>query len=1074
MVTMKKFLLVFCMGVMAALLLALPAAAETTQSGAQHQNEQKRHTMYSKWSGERRVPAQLTNVATASHRSNGAGEVVDEHGVIIEPAEGESKTYERSGQGMYGEDNGDGMFLAFEAQDGTIEVVECADGTVYFKDLIYAFRRGYWVKGTKNGNTITIAANQTLAYSKEYNASVLLRWAHGVGDGTIEADNTHGDSFTFTIGDDGSLTLEGTTEFKYMGENYFMGTFWSDNSEFATYGDALTVYKPVNIVTQVDELPYMNDFSTLGDQKAFTIVDGNEDSSTWFAFDGKYSLFASYDNNSDDWLISPAIKLEAGKNYHVAFDTWKNSEECEKTIELKMGKTASTGGLTQDAIPATTVETLNATTLENGRLTVAETGYYYFGIHDISEAGGYSVYVDNFVIEEGADDKAPAGITDLTVTQDADVLKATISFTAPAKAFNGSDLTTNLTKIEVLRDGMVIKTLTDVAPGSAQSTTDEVENIGRHTYSAVAYNENGKGQKGTTFTLFFTQAQDIPYIVDFTDQSIMDVLNIIDANGDGTTWEWNGFQNALIYPGSYNADGDDYLVVMPVKAEAGNNYKVTFTAHTEYAAERFEVLAGRQGTPEALTISVIPATAFQADEPTAFEGSFTATESGLYFVAIRCISDMYSYDLFADKLVIEKGAEATAPMAVSDLTVVAGEQGAKQATISFTAPVKAVNGSDLTENLTKIELLCGGEVVAAKENVVPGATVGMTATVETPGYYTYQVLAYNAAGAGIVSNGVKVWIGQDAPGSFYGVQAVDNGTSVDFSWNMVTEGANGNYLNPDDVEYQILATEFNGWGYDYTDVLGSVKGADHYSLEFNTDEGQQQLTSWGVKPVNETGEGYPVGVSLLTGAPYALPYKEPVENGVLASLWEVDSNGALYVVSDASNSEDYSMALTTTWFTGEHAITSGKMALRNAEKPVLTFDVRGNGITTLLVKGAQAGGEPVLLQEVTLTEQWNTVEVALDHIKDARYVRLTFAAEFNNASTEDWMNGEITSWGDAVFFDNIQVAADSAVGISNIQKGQETQEDCLFNLSGQRVSNSQKGVKIVRMSDGTTRKVVVK
>ena len=1072
---MRNLLRVYCVGALAAFLLALPAAAATTPGGAQHQNEQKRHTVYSKWSGVRSfLPTQLSNASSASRRSNRAGEVIDEHGVIVEPAEGVLKTYERTGQGMYGEDYGDGMFLAFESQDGTIDVVECTDGTVYFKDLIYAFQRGYWVKGTKAGNTITIAANQPLAYSPAYNASVVLRWAHGVGDGTVEEDNTHGDTFTFTVGDDGSLTLDDTSEFKYMGENYFMGVFWNDNSEFAAFGDALTVYKPVNIVTQVDELPYANDFSTLGDQKSFTIVDGNEDNSKWYAFDGKYSLFASYDNNSDDWLISPAIKLEAGKNYRVAFDTWTNAQDNQKTIELKIGKTASPAALTQDAIAATIVETLNATTLENERLTVAETGYYYLGIHDISDAGSYSIYVDNFIIEEGADDKAPAGITDLTVTQDADALKATISFTAPAKTFDGSNLTVNLTKIEVLRDGVVIKTLNDVAPGTSQQTTDEVESIGRHTYTAVAYNANGKGQKGSAFTLFFTQAQNIPYTVDFTDPSIMDKLNIIDANGDGTTWEWNDYQNALIYPGSYNADGDDYLIVMPVKAEAGSNYKVTFTTHTENSGERFEVLAGRQGTPDALTISVIPTTTFQADEPTAFEGSFTATEGGLYFVAIRCASDMYGYNLYADKLVVEKGAEPTAPKAVDDLTVVAGEKGAKQAKAIFTAPAKAVNGSNLTENLTKIELLSDGKVVATKEDIAPGAAVEMTVQVETSGYYTYQVQATNASGAGIASSKVKVWIGQDAPGSFYGVQAVDNGTSVYFSWPLVTEGAYGNYLNPDDVEYQILAAEFNGLSYDFTDVLGSVKGDDHYSLTYNTDEGVQQMTTWGVKPVNETGEGYPVSVSLLTGAPYALPYKEPVENGALASLWEVDSNGALYIVGDASNNDGYGMALTTTWFSGEHAVTSGKIALKNVTKPVLTFDVKASGITSLQVMGAKAGGAPELLQQVTLTDQWNSVKVALDNVKDGRYVRLSFVAEFYNPSTEDRMTGDITSWGDALFLDNIQVADDSVSGISDLQKAQDASDARYFNLSGQPVSNSQKGVKIVRMSDGTTKKLLVK
>jgi hypothetical protein len=1057
---MKKGLRILWCGVLAGLVLSLPAMAQTPQGGDQSSGSQKGQKTYAQMSPTHLLPASVNNLKSPSRS---AGEVVDEHGIITQPAEGESKTYERTGQGMLGEDYGDGVFLYYEAQDGTIEIVECSDGTVYFKDLIYGFRRGYWVKGTKVGNTIQVAANQPVSYSEEYNASITLRWAHGIGDGTIEPADSHADGFTFTIGDDGSLTLEGTTEFKSGGENYFIGLFWSDNDEYAIFGDAVTVYKPINIVTQVDVLPYVNDFTTMGDQLSFTIVDGDEDNSTWYSFDGQFSHFASYDNDADDWLISPAIKLEAGKNYYVAFDAWRNSDYAEKTIELKMGKSASPAALTQDAIAAVSVEALSAVTLENETLRVDETGYYYFGIHDISEAGGYSLYVDNFIIDEGPADNAPAAITDLQVVQDADALKATVSFTAPAQAFDGSALTTNLTKIEVLRDGVVVKTIENIAPGAAVQFEDEGMTIGNHTYTAIAYNENGKGQKSPAFTLFFFEAQDIPYTVDFTDPSVLSVLNIIDANGDGNTWEWNDWQNALIYPPSYNTDADDYLVVMPVRAEAGKNYKVTFTAHTGYAAERFEVLAGRQGTPDALTMTVIPATPFQADVATDFEGNFTADESGLYFVAIHCISDMYAYDLFPDKLVIEMGSEPTAPVAVSDLTVVPGELGAKLAVVTFTAPSKAIDGTDLTENLTKIELLRDGVVVETLENVAPGATVEITTTVETPNYYTYQVLAYNASGVGLPSDKVKVWIGQDAPGSFYGVQAADNGTNVEFSWAMVTEGANGYYLNPDDVEYQILATEFNGWSYDYTDVIGSVTGTDHYTLEYNTDEGEQQFTTWGIKPVNEAGEGYPLSVTLLTGAPYTLPFEENFADGYASYLWVKDSNASLYIVDQASDDDGYGMAMTTTWFTGDFTLTSGKLALQNASNPVLYIDVKGNGVETLRVMGSELASEPILLQEVSLSNEWSTIQIPLNDIKDARYSRLLFTASFVNPSTEDWMSGTITTWGDAVFFDNIRIVDESDTGIVSVQSDETATQNGIFTLDGRRVSSTSnlKGFYIV-------------
>ena len=252
---MTKGLRILWCGVLAALVLALPAMAKAPQDSDLSSGAQKGRETYAQLSVSRLSPTQVNNLKSPSR--DAAGEVVDEHGIITQPAEGESKTYERTGQGMLVEDYGDGMFLYYEAQDGTIEVVECDDGTVYFKDLLYGYRRGYWIKGTKVGNEIKVAANQPVSYSEDYNASINLRWAHGIGDGTIEPADSHADGFTFTIGDDGSLTLEGTTEFKMGAENYFIGLFWSDNNEYAIYGDALTVYKPINIVTQVDELPCM-------------------------------------------------------------------------------------------------------------------------------------------------------------------------------------------------------------------------------------------------------------------------------------------------------------------------------------------------------------------------------------------------------------------------------------------------------------------------------------------------------------------------------------------------------------------------------------------------------------------------------------------------------------------------------------------------------------------------------------------------------------------------------------------------------------------------------------------------
>ena len=108
---MSKGLRILWCGVLAALVLALPAIAQAPQGSDQSSGSQKGRETYAQLSASRLTPTQVNNLKSPSR--DAAGEVVDEHGIIIQPAEGESKTYERTGQGMLGEDYGDGMFLYY-------------------------------------------------------------------------------------------------------------------------------------------------------------------------------------------------------------------------------------------------------------------------------------------------------------------------------------------------------------------------------------------------------------------------------------------------------------------------------------------------------------------------------------------------------------------------------------------------------------------------------------------------------------------------------------------------------------------------------------------------------------------------------------------------------------------------------------------------------------------------------------------------------------------------------------------------------------------------------------------------
>ena len=538
-----------------------------------------------------------TNQPSARRASNRA-EVVDANGIITSPAEGEHKFYNRAGTAYYYNNS---VYTA--DQSGIVEIVECADGTIYIKDIVTRFAQGAWVKGTKAGNTITVAGAQPQLYVSSYTTTLSVNWGNinAAGNGY---DRGSGD-ITFTVDDAaGTITLDGSSEEKIL------GIFWDDDNSWQGYGDYNTVwtldadYEPAsttlvelptgaevaqwyaegtgstsvpstvkvsfvgndvyvaglnvnypdswikgslegNTVTfssfqfvgnyggtmpiwvvgadpqtsnltesftmtydalsktlsldagqlivynaaedrmyylayidaltisqdvpgekeattadPVDVLPYSNALNSAELFAEFGVIDSNNDGSTW-TWDADYNAYYKYhsSNSGDDWLISPAIKLEAGKAYHFAIDVASTS--FPEKFEVLIGTEAKASALTIPVIAATELTTKGEyKTYQNEAVTVGETGYYHFGIHAISDADQYRLMVKNFLVEAGAEPTAPAAVSDFAVAQTPDKLETVVSFTAPTKTVAGEELTENLTKVDVLRNGEVIKSIT--------------------------------------------------------------------------------------------------------------------------------------------------------------------------------------------------------------------------------------------------------------------------------------------------------------------------------------------------------------------------------------------------------------------------------------------------------------------------------------------------------------------------------------------------------------------------------------------------------------------------------------
>jgi len=490
--------------------------------------------------------------ASASRRA--AGEEVDAHGVITAIPEGDTKSYQRAGVCWYPNNSQ----LAYGDQAGRIDITELEDGTVYFKDFFSRIAQGTYLKGTREGNTITVPANQMIYWSTS--GGYGLRTGYATYGAQGFAEDRVGEPYILTV-DGNTITLEGTSFDFENPAGTIAALFWSDDDSFSGYGDNSTVftYDPEYVAPElvqlpegaevqtwykygntssnsgavnfegnasiafvgdevyisgifddfpeswikgtidgdkvvfpslqllgnygsyeifatgadteakvltdfvmtydaakqtltganllanaatdriyylawienltlskdepvfeepvattgapVDVLPYSNALATEEDFGVFGVIDSNRVNNTW-KFDSNGANYSySATNTGDDWLISPAVLLEAGKLYHFALDVKSASVNFAEKFEVKLGAEPKASAMTETVIGETSVASTAYATYENEAIAVSETGYYHIGIHAISDPDMFRLTVANFLIEVGAAPTAPEAVS---------------------------------------------------------------------------------------------------------------------------------------------------------------------------------------------------------------------------------------------------------------------------------------------------------------------------------------------------------------------------------------------------------------------------------------------------------------------------------------------------------------------------------------------------------------------------------------------------------------------------------------------------------------------------------------
>ncbi|MCF0218943.1 MAG: hypothetical protein HUK14_04100 [Muribaculaceae bacterium] len=182
--------------------------------------------------GKLRLPAKQPIQRTTVTQDGNLRITTDEYGIIINVTGGENHYYTRQSSGTaYYYNNLD---MVSEPQSGTVVTVWDGD-VVYMYNIINHYDlASSWIKGKKEGNTITFDTRQKVYYSDYWYSTTSVCWAKMTSTALTPLEDIK--TITFTIDGD-KLTLD-TPDNK---DNYVIGIFWDDDRKATGYNDQKTV-----------------------------------------------------------------------------------------------------------------------------------------------------------------------------------------------------------------------------------------------------------------------------------------------------------------------------------------------------------------------------------------------------------------------------------------------------------------------------------------------------------------------------------------------------------------------------------------------------------------------------------------------------------------------------------------------------------------------------------------------------------------------------------------------------------------------------------------------------------------
>lgn len=412
--------------------------------------------------------------------------------------------------------------------------------------------------------------------------------------------------------------------------------------------------------------------------------------------------------------------------------------------------------------------------------------------------------------------------------------------------------------------------------------------------------EVGVGWLTTPFERHFWDTDNAKVFDDFACGSVLD------ANADKAAWAT--FKSTALSPltnKTFDVMGmnktnqrDDWYFTPGIMVKKGYCYAYSLEMNVFDAAkpEGLTVMAGAAPDTASMTLTVIPAWQCASTTPITYSGTFVAPIDGLYYIGMHAKSDDVAGKFYINGHAIDAGYLDGTPGVVGSVTATSDYEGTNKVTISFTAPIKEVNGTILTD-LTGVDLLRDGQKVHSFATTIPGEAFTYVDEPADNGYHAYTLVPFNSKGSGKITE-FKAYAGVNTPGVSSFVEAKTlNDTEARVTWQAVDTDVDGSAVKASNVTYNVYFQDT-----EHTTLMASGLSETTTTVAV-AKPGVQRVGRFYVAAVTAAGEGAKARgtENVAVGPTMAMPWGESFRMGGYEGNFGWERDGLLNTIGRANN-----------------------------------------------------------------------------------------------------------------------------------------------------------------------------